>query len=204
MADDGYAGFARPEDSGSDANAQTLLIKSILAEVHTATIVKVLAVRPGTGKVGRVDIQPAINQIDGAGSSTEHGTIFDVPYFRLQGGTNAIKMDPSVNDLGLAVFTSRDATNVKANADVANPGSRRRHSMADAFYFGGFLNGEPVQFIEFTEDRILVQSPKKITLSAPSVDIEGDSFTHNGVNVGKDHVHTKVSPGSGLSGVPKS
>lgn len=201
---DGYAGVARPEDDGSDVNSQTLVIRQLMSELHTGTVVKVIAVRPGTGGMGRVDVQPTINQIDGQGAATEHGTIYDVPYFRLQGGANAIKMDPAVNDIGWAAFASRDATNVKATGGVANPSSKRRHSMSDGFYFGGFLNGEPTQFIDFTGGGIKIVSTTKIEMNAPEITFTSPTVTHNGVNIGRTHVHTRVQPGSGVSGEPRT
>ena len=46
--------------------------------------------------------QPLVNMLDGAGDATEHGTIFGLHYTRLQGGANAIILDPQVDDIGWA------------------------------------------------------------------------------------------------------
>ncbi|WP_310620880.1 phage baseplate assembly protein V [Flexibacterium corallicola] len=35
-----------------------------------------------------------------------------------------------------------------------------------------------------------------------NVEIEGDSLTHNGANVGDTHLHTKVTPGPANTGIP--
>jgi hypothetical protein len=45
-----------------------------------------------------------------------------VPYFRVQGGADAIIIDPKVGDLGIAVFCSRDITGVKRSKEAS--GSR--------------------------------------------------------------------------------
>lgn len=42
-----------------------------------------------------------------------------------------------------------------------------------------------------------------ITLKASSVKIESDELTHNGVNIGSDHVHAGVQSGSSKTGVPE-
>lgn len=40
------------------------------------------------------------------------------------------------------------------------------------------------------------------SVSAPNIQFTSGTLTHNGKNIGDDHVHTNVQPGGGLSGVP--
>ena len=129
------------------------MVRAINSRNVTATLVLVKAVTGGGQAVdvpGTVDIQPMVAQLDGKGNAMPHGTIYNVPYVRAQGGTNAVIIDPVVGDIGLAVFASHDISSVKASKKPANPGSRRRFDWADAIYVGGMLNAAPAQYIRFT------------------------------------------------------
>jgi hypothetical protein len=147
------------------------------AKLRTATIVKVLAVT-NAGElepVGFVDIQPLVQQVDGIGNVTPLPPVYNVPYLRIQGGTDAVILDPKVNDLGIAVFGDRDLSAVVSAKDQGPPGSLRMHSLADAMYLGGLLNGTPSQYVRFSSGGIEVVSPTKILLSAPSVEIDAST-----------------------------
>jgi hypothetical protein len=171
MLEDGYLGSAGPTSNGSDYNTNTFLVWSILARVRTMQPCKVLAVTNdgGVAPVGFVTLQPLVNQVDGYKNVTPHGPLYNVPYFRLQGGANAIIIDPQVGDIGFAGFADRDISSVKANKAQANPGSERMFSMADAVYFGGMLNGTPTQYIAFSSSGIAIHSPTQISMSAPTI-----------------------------------
>jgi hypothetical protein len=71
----------------------------------------------------------------------------------------------------MASFCSRDISAVKNARQSAPPGSRRQYSFSDCMYFGGFLNGTPTQYIQFTEGGILLHSPTSIKNDAPVVQL---------------------------------
>ncbi|MFJ3048519.1 oxidoreductase [Herbaspirillum chlorophenolicum] len=173
----GYKGQQGPSSAASDFNLQQFMIRQVTGEMNTATIVQVLAVTNDgdLSPVGFVDVLPLVSQVDGYGNATPHGVINGVPYSRLQGGQNAVILDPVVGDLGIAVFADRDISSVKANKGAATPGSRRRNDMADGMYIGGLLNGVPSQYVQFNASGINVVSPQKITLSAPQVEIDAST-----------------------------
>lgn len=167
----GYLGTADATDNGSDYNANTFLVWSILARVRTMQPCKVLSVTNsgGIAPVGFVTLQPLVNQLDGYDNAVPHGPVYNVPYFRLQGGANAIILDPQVGDIGFAGFADRDISSVKANKAEANPGSKRMFSMADAVYVGGILNGTPTQYVAFSSSGISIVSPTQISMAAPTI-----------------------------------
>jgi hypothetical protein len=182
LSNNGYNGQQTPNSAGSDFNAQSFLVWSILARVRTMQLVKVMGVtnNGGISPVGFVDILPLVNQTDGAGNAEPHGTIYHCPYFRLQGGANAVIIDPQVGDIGWAGFADRDISSVIANKGPANPGSKRMFDMADACYFGGMLNGTPSQYIAFSSSGVAVVSPTQISLTAPKIVANAStSFTVN-------------------------
>jgi Phage protein Gp138 N-terminal domain len=197
--DQSYASYAERGTPLSHYNAQAFVFATLAAQNNHVALVQVKAVT-NTGAdiaAGSVDVQILVNQVDGAGNATPHGIIHNVPYYRLQGGANAIIIDPQVGDIGLAVFADRDISSVKVNKAQSNPGSSRRFSAADALYLGGYLNGVPNQIVEFNAAGITVTSPTKVTINAPNialnataaVAITSPALSHNGSNVGSTHTH---------------
>jgi Phage protein Gp138 N-terminal domain len=182
-------------------------IEQALAAVQTATLVKVLSCTNagGISPVGTVNIQPLVNQIDGNGNAVPHGTIFNVPYSRIQGGANALILDPQAGDLGLAVFGSRDLSQVIATLGQANPGSARMLDFSDALYVGGMLNGVPTQYVQFQSSGISIVSPNQITLQAPQIIMQGNVTVSQDVIAGPssislvNHTHTSEAEGSPTS-----
>lgn len=195
----------------SQYNQIYFAITQAIAKVQTVTLVQIQAVTNAgeVEPVGFVDILPLVNQVDGNGNPTPHVTIYGVPYVRIQGGANAVILDPQVGDIGIALFTSRDISKVKSTKAQANPGSGRMYDFADGLYLGGVLNGVPQQFVRFSSEGIELNSPTKITLTAPEVDINGQVQVSQGINATDDiigagislqnHVHTSESPGSPTS-----
>lgn len=211
MAD--QLGFVDFTDFGNDASAIDAAIARHEAWRGHPTIVQVQAVNPGDGFVGAVDVKPMVHQIDGAGSTIEHGTIYTLPYLRIQGGANAIIIDPEVGDIGFMIVAGRDITNVIATRKPSAPGSFRIHDMADAVYVGGFLNAAPTQFIQFTGDGIKIVSPKAVTIQADSAEIKCDLKVDGAITATGDikagsisletHVHSEVQAGSDTTGTPE-
>lgn len=170
-SDSGYKGTLTPEKFFGDYNQLLYVIRQVVNKICTLTLVKVISVtNNGTdAAVGFVDVQPLVNQLDATGKSVPYPVLNNLPYMRLQGGTNAIILDPQVGDVGLAAFAQRDISNVKSTKAQANPGSDRRFDMSDGLYLGGFLNGVPTQYVQFQDTGITIHSPNKVTIDAPDV-----------------------------------
>lgn len=204
----GLPGNQSPSAGGSRFNAHAFLIQQMLAKANTSGLVKVVAVSNNDtlDPVGFVDMTPLVNQLDAGGSAIEHGVIYNCCYSRMQGGDNAIILDPKVGDIGVAVYADRDISSVQITKKRSNPGSARRFDMSDGIYLFGVLNGVPAQYIQFVSGtEIKVHSPTKIVIEAPEVDIIGKT-THtgqvwmNGKRVDETHEHGLVTPGTGNSG----
>ena len=174
---DGYYGAKLAPDSNDEYNALLFMVRQVLANCSHVALVRVESVT-STGELAEastVDVLPLVNQLDGQGNAWPHGVVNGLIYLRVQGGKNAIIMDPEVGDIGIAVFADRDISSVVATKDQANPGSARRFDMADGIYLGGVLNGVPEQFVRFSADGIEIVSPVQVKLSAPNVRIEADT-----------------------------
>lgn len=171
---DGYYGQKKPNDSTGEYNAQLFLIRQVLDTRNHVAVVKVVAVNAplGLALAGTVDVQPLVNQLDGQGNAVPHGVINNLPYFRAQGGANAVIIDPEVGDLGVAVICDRDTSAVQETKGAANPGSKRRNDWADGIYFGGLLNGIPEQYMLFQASGIKIFSPTKILLESQEIELK--------------------------------
>jgi hypothetical protein len=206
---DGYYGAASAGDVSTEFGAMSFLVNQILDGRNTATLVEVKGVTNAGGlePVGFVDVLPLVNQLDGEGNAVPHLVVYRLPYFRIQGGANAIILDPQVGDIGLAVFADRDISAVKASRAAANPGSLRRANKADGLFICGFLNSAPSQYVQFTDAGINVVSPTKISFSAPAIESSGawahsGTIKNNGKDIGSTHTHSGITPGGSNTGGP--
>lgn len=166
-------GLLKPDQVLGGTGEFEFIISGIINRIQTVTLVQVKAVNAtGVGSVGTVDVQPMVAQLDGAGNAHAHGIIHNIPYFRLQGGANAIIIDPKVGDIGMCGFCSRDISSVKSNKSPSAPQSRRKFDYADGLYFGGFLNGVPSQYLFFKDSGIDVVSTGKIYMTGSSIELD--------------------------------
>lgn len=170
-------GSLKPWSTWGEYNNVLFVVKQTLAKMQTATLVKIVSCT-NDGELspfGLVDVLPLVNQIDGSNppNPTPHITVHGLPYLRMQGGANAIILDPQPGDIGIAVFASRDISILKSTRAQGNPGSFRQFDFADGMYLGGVLNGTPQQYIRFSATGIEIVSPTAITLTAPQVIING-------------------------------
>ena len=218
----------------SEYQSLAFVFQQLLANVMTAAVVQVKSVTNdgGLSPVGYVSVQPMLNQLNGAQQPTPHGIIGNIPYFRIQGGTNAVIIDPNVGDIGILVFSYRDISSLVAanqqspgslnGAQPLNPATLAQYDWGSGLYIGGFLNGIPVQYVQFNSNGIAVVSPTEITLQAPTVKISASTAVDitgpvnaNGAEISTQgeitdalgvvlgtHVHSGVSSGTSDTGKP--
>jgi hypothetical protein len=203
-----------PPNVASDYALTAFIVGQLMAGMATATIVKVVKCtnEGGVSASGFVDVQPLVNMMTGDRTAVPHKVLYSLPYSRLQGGANAIILDPQPGDLGIAVFASRDISAVKKSKAQANPGSSRQYNLADGMYIGGLLNGAPTQYVQFSAEGVTVVSPTAIKLQAPTITLDGavhgthgatfaNDVTAEGISV-HDHTHGGVSPGGSNTAPP--
>lgn len=168
-------GSLKPASTYGEYNNIYFAISQAINRMQTATLVRVDACTNDgdLSPVGFVDVTPLVNQIDGQGNPTPHVTVYGLPYLRLQGGANAVIIDPVPGDIGIAVFASRDISLVKTSKAQANPATRRSYNFQDGLYLGGMLNGVPQQYMRFAQSGIEIVSQQNITLKGQNIIIEG-------------------------------
>jgi hypothetical protein len=131
----------------------------------------------------------------------------------LQGGKNAIIINPQVGDIGFIGFCDRDISGIVDTRKDSLPPTNRKNDWADAIYLGGILNGAPEQYVQLkTDGTMVLHSPKSITMSAPTINIDADNFNvtaatkftgtvqANGHSIDETHTHEN-SGGDGTGGV---
>lgn len=194
------SGQQKPQSTWGEFNNMAFMVQQALSKMQTATLVRIESCTNagGLSPVGFVDVTPLVNQLDSQGKPTPHVTIYNLPYLRIQGGANAIIIDPQKGDIGVCVFASRDLSKVKVSKKQSNPGSFRQYNFADGMFLGGMLNGAPSQYIQFSNAGIRIHSPTLVKLDAPdivlqasTIEIEGSTsttvttpiFTVNGATV---------------------
>lgn len=218
-------GNQTPGSVASEFSTLSFIVQQALSRVSTLTLVRVVTCTNEGGiiPVGTVTVQPLVNLMSGDRIAFQHKPLYDLPYLRVQGGANAIIIDPQPGDIGLAGFCSRDISAVKASKDFANPGSARIFDMADGVYFYTCVGGvEPTQYLVANAEGISIVSPTAITLEAPTINLRGvvvqtdgnvsmsqvltvTGEIHSDTDVtsdnisGKTHTHTSASPGNPTS-----
>lgn len=222
-----YTGFIDLPNVTTEWGRLETAIKSIMNGMATTTLVQVKAIT-ADGDGYRVDIQPMVAQLDGAGNALAHGTIHDIPVWRVQGGTSALIVAPVVGDIGVAVFCSSDISGVKRRKTPTTPGSLRRYDWSDGIYFGGILGPAATQFLKFEDGALTITSTGTVTINAPNgatinagdsltltagtVTASGDLHVTGNISTGAgstfngksfdNHTHSGVTTGSGNSGPP--
>lgn len=157
----------RPEESVGGALQWEYILSRLIGKTYTATLVKVDDVKPGgVGPVGFLSATDLIQQTDGNNDGIANEPMENMPYFRLQGGANAIIIDPKPGDIGIALFARRDITVAKQNKSEGPPPSLRTHDVSDGLYIGGILNGAPSQWIQFLDSGINIKATAAVTIDA--------------------------------------
>lgn len=178
-------GQQAPQTDDNEFNVMSFVFQMLLQKVQTATLVEVLSCTNdgGVSPVGRVSVQPLVNQMSGNRQATPHGPIYNLVYCRLAGagGAQAVILDPTPGQIGLMCFCSRDISSVVNAMAAANPASFRMFDWADGVLAMTLpLGATPTEYIQFLQNDgapggIKVVSPVKITLSAPTVEIDATS-----------------------------
>ena len=131
---------------------------------------------------------PLITQIDGFGEAVQPTTLYKLPFMRYHAGVCAVKINPVVGDIGLAVFAQKDCSSVGVGTtEPQKPASFRENSMANGFYIGGFLNQEPSCYVELKQSgEVIINAPAGLT-------VNGNISVSGGINASNDIVGGGIS-----------
>lgn len=181
MAEDTTRTSNRKLNSGaSEFNAISFLVEQMIkGMVNTAIPVRVdSCTKPGVGgAAGYVSATPLVQQRGADGKALQPVSLPQLPYYRVQAGTAAVVLDPQPGDIGLAVFSQQDASNVKeGTSEPVQAGSFRCFDMSDGFYCCSVLGaGAPETYVYLDPEKgeVTVKAPTKIMLDAPTIELKG-------------------------------
>jgi hypothetical protein len=169
-------GNQQPANTASDYATLQFIVREILSRAQTLTLCRVVSCsnEGGIVPVGTLTVQPLVNMMTGDRVAIQHKPLYNVPYCRVQGGRNAVIIDPEPGDIGLVAFCSRDISAVKASKDISNPGSFRQFDYADGVWISTCIGTDaPEQYVVMNADGVRVVSPTAIDIQAPVVRIIG-------------------------------
>ena len=188
---------ARPEQTVAGAAQDMYIINNLIANIHTMMPVKILSVTvpaDSLAPIGRCEVLPLVQQIDGSNNVYPMGKIINVPYLRVQGGSNAIVIDPQVGDVGLCGFCERDISIVKRTGELSAPDTRRKYDINSAVYMFTMMSGTPTQYIHFKTSGIDIKTTGDLNINGLIIKADGTLITKDGDTVDK-HSHGGVQSG---------
>lgn len=188
---------ARPEQTVTGAAQDMYIINNLIANIHTMMPVKILSVTVPADElapIGRCEVLPLVQQIDGSNNVYPMGKIINVPYLRVQGGSNAIVIDPQVGDVGLCGFCERDISIVKRTGELSAPDTRRKYDINSAVYMFTMMSGTPTQYIHFKSSGIDIKTTGDLNINGLIIKADGTLITKDGDTVDK-HSHGGVQSG---------
>ena len=188
---------ARPEQTVAGAAQDMYIINNLIANIHTMMPVKILSVTvppDSLAPIGRCEVLPLVQQIDGSNNVYPMGKIINVPYLRVQGGSNAIVIDPQVGDVGLCGFCERDISIVKRTGELSAPDTRRKYNINSAVYMFTMMSGTPTQYIHFKSSGIDIKTTGDLNINGLIIKADGTLVTKDGDTVDK-HSHGGVQSG---------
>lgn len=153
-------GQNRPTSPTSGYNSMRFAMEMAKNAMMTCTIVKVVKVGTTAGSVaavGRVDVQPLVQMIDGIGHTVDHVNVHNLPYLRMVGGKNAVIIDPQAGDIGIVVVADRDISGVKQSKKVSPPGTNRRYNISDGIFLGAVIADKPQCYVRFGSDNQTIE-----------------------------------------------
>lgn len=198
MAEDTTRTSNRKLNSGaSEFNAISFTIEQMMKSgINTCIPVRVdSCTKPGpNGAAGYVSATPLVMQRGADGNSLAPVSLPQLPFFRLYAGTAAVVIDPQPGDVGLAIFSQQDASNLEAGKnEPVQAGSFRSFDMSDGFYVGGFLGNVPDVYAELEQSTginlktptntitigrddgtIVIHADTEVTVDAPIAKCSGD------------------------------
>lgn len=165
-------------------NTLQFAINRAKAITNNCTIVQVkkVTIDGEVAQIGRVDVLPLVNMVDGRAQILKHQIIHNICYCRVTSGNRAIIIDPTVGDIGIAVFSDRDISKVKATKKQAAPGSGRKNNMADGIYVTAVLSDVPTSYILSKSDGSWVITPDSgttfIKIEAGHITLQATRIDH--------------------------
>ncbi|EMQ4317135.1 phage baseplate protein [Yersinia enterocolitica] len=177
--------YSQSQNQSNDSDAFASSFNKLLNSNYFIRLATVTDVR-GEAPNLVVDVLPLVADVRSSDRTIIQGSqIYNIPVWRLQRGGSAIIMNPVAGDIGLIAVSDVDISVARSSRKESVPGSMRTHSQSDAIYFGGVLNGQPTQFIEFADGAINITSPNPVNITCSKATV----FAPDGVEMQTPLLH---------------
>lgn len=159
----------------------------------------------------RAVVQPLVMLLTTDNKTVHRPAVASVPVIQYGGGGFVVSAPIKAGNLGWIKANDRDISLFLQSFKNSAPNTIRKHSFSDAVFIPDVMTGYTIDGAD--TDNLVIQSldgstkisvgDAGIKLIASSVEIESDTLTHNGVNIGDTHIHNGVTSGTSNTGVPQ-
>lgn len=158
----------------------------------------------------RAVVQPLVMLLTTENQTVQRPAVASVPVMQYGGGGFMVSAPIKAGDLGWIKANDRDISLFLQGYKNSAPNTVRKHSFSDAMFIPDVMHDYTIGGED--TDNLVIQSldgsvkisvgTTSIKLVAQSVEIESDTLTHNGTNIGDTHTHGGVAVGASNTGVP--
>lgn len=214
-----YDKLQRDQQIGNTPDALlAAAVENRLKDVHTALPGIVQSFDP---ERQTAQVQPAIKRIYTTAGPVDLPMCLDVPVHFPRGGDFCITWPVAEGDECLLIFSERCIDRWFVQGNTQEPDEYRMHDLSDAFAIVGF-NSVPRVIEDFQTEGIDIRGPNRVTfayvteeeihIKAPTIRLSGNviaeegnfhkaggTMDHDGINVGKTHIHPGVMNGPSVT-----
>ena len=175
------------------------VVSELLKEVGTSIPGHILSFDSAT-QIAKVQI--GVDMIDVDDKAHKIAPIINV-FVMFPGGDYSIEYEINSGDEGIILFSHRCIDGWKEQGGTSRPPVIRKFSLQDALFIPGFRS-KPNKLSDFQNNGVRLRNKdgseyiwlKNDGTAAVKVggafEIESSELTHNGVNIGEDHVHDQL------------
>lgn len=151
-----------------------------------------------------VRVRPSIQLVDTEGNTIDRAPL-DIPVLVAGAGGFIISFHIPPGSRGWIKASDRDLTLYRQSLTISRPNTRRMHTFEDAVFIPDVMRGFTVadadsesMVIQSTAGAVKISlNDSRIDINAPAINltatgavaITSASLTHNGTNIGDDHIH---------------
>lgn len=165
----------------------------------------------------RVTVHPQIMMGATDGKKVSRAQVASVPILNIGGGDFVLSFPVKAGDFGWLKASDRDLSLFLQALKEEWPNTTRMHSFQDGVFIPDVMRqwtlageDDARAVLQSTDgatkialgDGIVKISAHTVEIVADDVDIQSGTLTHNGVNIGADHVHSGVTVGGANTGAP--
>lgn len=199
------------EPSDNFVDTLKVFIESMLRNVYTATPALVVGVDLESNSV---DVQPLIRRRDSDNTQHDASIQYSVPLHILSADSGRFKitMPVSAGDTVMLFYSQRDLQFFHGSdgKTIVDSGSPLAHNSNPVFAVAGLFTRTnttniPTNSLYIQADNASIDMNQNgdIQMVGRNINLQSNSLTHNGVNIGDTHVHGGVRSGGSNTSSPQ-